>query len=318
LRILVVESLTARAHFSPAGTLPPSLLAEGRAMFDAVSADFALIPGVELLTHLDLAAYSPAAVADLARTANRTLIVAPETDLELLRLVEALEAAGAKHLNATPEGVRIAGDKLALAELLRTHAIPTPATAAWDGTMPRSFPCVLKPRFGAGSQDTFRIDSPEEYVARLAAAGGGFAGPMIVQEFVPGIAASMSIVARASGYEFQPGTRQILSDDGEFHYLGCELLVSDEVETGMQKSIAEMMAILGVHLRGWIGFDMVLSECGPIVIEINPRLTTSYIALRNLRPTNPMAAMLTADDESPSRSSNEAIRSSGYRYGCDG
>ena len=318
MRILVVESLTARAHFSPAGTLPPSLLAEGRAMFDAVSADFVLIPGVELLTHLDLAAYSPAAVADLARTADRTLIVAPETDLELLRLVEALEAVGARHLNATPEGVRIAGDKLALAELLRTHAIPTPATAAWDGTMPRSFPCVLKPRFGAGSQDTFRIDSPEEYVARLAAAGGGFAGPMIVQEFVPGIAASMSIVARASGYEFLPGTRQILSDDGEFHYLGCELLVSDEVETAMQKSIAEMMAILGVHLRGWIGFDMVLSECGPIPIEINPRLTTSYIALRNLRPTNPMAAMLTADDESPSRSSNEAIRSSGYRYGCDG
>ncbi len=35
-------------------------------------------------------------------------------------------------------------------------------------------------------------------------------------------------------------------------------------------------------LRGYVGVDMVLSEDAVLLIEINPRITTSYIALRQV------------------------------------
>jgi hypothetical protein len=34
-------------------------------------------------------------------------------------------------------------------------------------------------------------------------------------------------------------------------------------------------------LRGYVGVDLVLTEREPVVVEVNPRLTTSYIGLKN-------------------------------------
>jgi Predicted ATP-utilizing enzyme (ATP-grasp superfamily) len=40
-------------------------------------------------------------------------------------------------------------------------------------------------------------------------------------------------------------------------------------------------------LSGYVGIDLVLSEGGPLVIEINPRLTTAYAGLRQSLGKNP-------------------------------
>ena len=39
-------------------------------------------------------------------------------------------------------------------------------------------------------------------------------------------------------------------------------------------------------LTGYVGVDLVLTEDSALLIEINPRLTTSYIALRQVTPVN--------------------------------
>ncbi|MCP8319313.1 MAG: ATP-grasp domain-containing protein, partial [Candidatus Methylarchaceae archaeon HK01B] len=39
-------------------------------------------------------------------------------------------------------------------------------------------------------------------------------------------------------------------------------------------------------LKGYVGVDIVLSKSGPVLIEINPRLTVSYIGLRNVSNIN--------------------------------
>ena len=50
--------------------------------------------------------------------------------------------------------------------------------------------------------------------------------------------------------------------------------------------------------RGYVGVDLVLGDdesgAGDAVIEINPRLTTSYVGLRKLVRENLAAAMLAA------------------------
>jgi hypothetical protein len=39
-------------------------------------------------------------------------------------------------------------------------------------------------------------------------------------------------------------------------------------------------------LRGYIGFDLICTANGPLLVEINPRLTTSYIGYRELATAN--------------------------------
>ena len=45
-------------------------------------------------------------------------------------------------------------------------------------------------------------------------------------------------------------------------------------------------------LAGYVGVDVVLGEASEVVIEINPRLTTSYVGLRALATDNLMDVLL--------------------------
>jgi len=47
-------------------------------------------------------------------------------------------------------------------------------------------------------------------------------------------------------------------------------------------------------LRGYVGVDLVLTEKGPVVIEVNPRLTTSYVGVRKIVAFNPAQAIINA------------------------
>ena len=50
------------------------------------------------------------------------------------------------------------------------------------------------------------------------------------------------------------------------------------------------MAIPG--LWGYVGVDLMLAKEGPVVLEINPRLTTSYCGLRRALGINTAAMVL--------------------------
>ncbi|MGH8522453.1 MAG: ATP-grasp domain-containing protein, partial [Gammaproteobacteria bacterium] len=47
-------------------------------------------------------------------------------------------------------------------------------------------------------------------------------------------------------------------------------------------------------LRGYIGIDLVITASGPIVMEINPRLTEAYVGLRQSLRFNPAAPVVDA------------------------
>jgi predicted ATP-grasp superfamily ATP-dependent carboligase len=59
-------------------------------------------------------------------------------------------------------------------------------------------------------------------------------------------------------------------------------------------SVAKRVVESYSGLRGYVGVDFVLTKDGPVVIEVNPRLTTSYIGLREVVRFNPAQAMLDA------------------------
>ena len=47
-------------------------------------------------------------------------------------------------------------------------------------------------------------------------------------------------------------------------------------------------------LRGYIGIDFVLTEGKPFVVDVNPRLTTSFVGLRGVAGFNVAEAIVNA------------------------
>ena len=173
----------------------PSLLAEGRAMLDAVTADARAIPGVDVVTAATAADFDR-----LAGAADWTLVIAPECGGRLEELCRRVVAARGRLLGPSPDAVRLTADKLMLCDHWRRRRFdasvlvldseptsperkrrPNSAVAYAPGWSSTSFDegqgwSSKAPR-RAGSQAT-RLD-------RLPPAEP-WPGPMIAQEYVAG------------------------------------------------------------------------------------------------------------------------------------
>jgi predicted ATP-grasp superfamily ATP-dependent carboligase len=156
------------------------------------------------------------------------------------------------------------------------------------------YPAVLKPRDGAGSQGVRLVHSAADVVEKLPNA-------MRLEAFVRGQSASVAAVCGPRGNVILPACSQRLTGDGCFSYLGgCTPLASEMA--GRAQVLAQRTISALPSTCGYVGIDMVLGEGGSpdVVIEVNPRLTTSYVGLRQLVRENLAAAMLhTADGDPP-------------------
>ncbi|MBA4188157.1 MAG: hypothetical protein C0467_09085 [Planctomycetaceae bacterium] len=290
MRVLVSEYMTALGIGRDSASPEHGMYREGRAMRDAVVADFAAIPGVEVLESSEEAG-------------DWSLVIAPESDGILSRAVQRVPDLGNKHLGPSPDAIELTSDKLALSQHWREHKVPTPATTDREPTRCEVFPVVWKPQDGAGSTATFKLNSAFDVAsakARLAAEN--HTGPMILQEFVPGRAASVAFLCGPRGQVPLLPTFQLLSDDGRFKYLGGELPIPPQfAERAVRLGQRAVDCVPG--LLGYVGVDLVLGNVADgsndYAIEINPRLTTSYVGLRALADFNIAEAMLQAAKGEP-------------------
>jgi predicted ATP-grasp superfamily ATP-dependent carboligase len=301
----------------PSETIGGSLAVEGRAMLCAVVDDLSRIAGVEVETTWDArlgrSPFSRAQTTQtespadelrhfrrLAAACDATLVIAPEFDGTLLSRCRIVEEAGGRLLGPGSRAVALCTDKLRLAVHLREAGIETiPAeNFTWDDTRPnspadgpREFPVVIKPRDGAGSQNTWLVKSADEFIRlRTEFAGDLPRGEFVAQPYVGGQAASVALLFAPSQQEVEilVPAEQRISGDGRFRYLGGRLPLRKADSAALQRTaLAACRSIPG--LRGYVGVDLIVpsAEPGrPIVVEINPRLTTSYLGYRALAESN--------------------------------
>jgi len=289
--VFVYEYLMAIGADGDSSSPPaPSLYCEGRAMFEAISADLQSLPDVEV-RHLQRDNRDD--FTRLARECDWSLIIAPEFDGILEDRCRNVLAAGGRLLGPTPDAVRLTADKWKLFQHFREQQIPTPDT--WrHRERQMSFPFVVKPFDGAGSQRTFLINDEGDYRRTIEEVGSEQLSKSIFQRYVEGDAASVGVIGGCIA--LQPCSQRI-SNEGRFHYLGG----STPIRTDLRER-AQALALRAVQsvpgLNGYVGVDLVLGN-EDVAIEINPRLTTSYIGLRQAANFNIAGMMLNLADGKP-------------------
>jgi len=60
------------------------------------------------------------------------------------------------------------------------------------------------------------------------------------------------------------------------------------------QGLADLLMNLIPGLRGFVGVDYIETVAGPVVLEINPRLTTSYVAMSDSLGINTAQLILDA------------------------
>lgn len=223
--------------------------------------------------------------------ADAVFVIAPEFFRILeSRTREVERLAPGQLIGCSSDAVRLCADKFALAEFLPTIGITTIDTHLFDPQQPTAdwpFPIVIKPNDGAGSTLTFRVDNApqlEEVSARLREDNEGFA--FIQQPFIPGLALSGAALISGPPFdrrvEILPIGKQNVCNNGRFQYLGSEFHGRTTLHDHQLSEQIMLNCCESIHgLFGHVGFDLIATSGEVQLVEINPRLTTSWSERRD-------------------------------------
>lgn len=216
-----------------------------------------------------------------ARECDAALIVAPESDGILAKAVAMLHAAGVDVISGSGDFLRVASDKLLTAKTLNAAGVPHPLYMAlsdrrFQKELQQFDKFVVKPRDGCGTQEIKKFDSFDNARAELE-------DNLILQPWMPGRAISIAMVASATHHTFLPAVAQNLCEV-TCEYAGGHGPLDDDSQRRAAALASRAIAAMPPTVRGFVGLDLLLGaraseDC---VIEINPRLTTSYVGLRRM------------------------------------
>jgi predicted ATP-grasp superfamily ATP-dependent carboligase len=223
---------------------------------------------------------------------DAALIVAPETDGILSKLTAQAEIAGVPVLGSGASAAAIAGDKAECSRIFGLADLPAPETRITDfGSALRvakemGTPLVIKPVDGVGCEGVFQVDRLRELPAILAIVRGVTSHERILlQSVARGIPASVSLLVAKGRCLSLSLNRQLMEGNSPFRYIGSQVPFPHPTAPYALKLAADAAGRID-GLNGYVGVDLVLREGGAELIEINPRLTTSYIGLRQVVQLN--------------------------------
>jgi len=324
LRLSVYE------HVSGGGcagqTISPSVLSEGFGMLRSIVSDFKLA-GHQVTVLLDgrLSRLNPPMAADCtipvfytkeaekilldaAKVNDAVYVIAPETQKTLQSLVELVEHIGTVSLNCDVNAIQKVADKAVLHETLKKNGFPTPNTAVLnvDVGLPSvkqvirskfSYPVVFKPVDGVscGGLSIVKGDAQvEKAINKIKAKSAG--KHFLVQEFLDGEASSVSVLCtgeKAFAVSLNRQSVKVAGPEAVSSYEGGTVPFDHPLKHEAFK-VGEKVVEAFAGLRGYVGVDLVLVKDKSFVVDVNPRLTTSYVGLREVASFNVAEALINA------------------------
>ena len=218
---------------------------------------------------------------DLPRSPESIREYAEDNSVDAVLLgpgLEEMRLGGIWVLNNSPEKISKVSDKLWLAGWLDRKGYPSIPTEKLEDAEALKAPLrIVKPRKGAGGVGTFLLTGDCEL--------GDLQGDLIIQEWVSGIPASISLIGNSDCAAAIALNEQMMGipwlGSRGFRYCGnitpLSLTKVDRSSEILSKDILrlgeEIVSDLG--LVGSNGIDFILTREGPVVVEVNPRFQGS-------------------------------------------
>jgi len=322
MKIIVYEHVSGGGYAEQ--PIPTSVLAEGFGMLREIVADYTaaghevtvlldsriakLHPPLEAFCILSIffSKESERFLRNVASINDATYIIAPETGHTLQSLVEVTEQTGKISLNCESEAIKTVADKAALYDDLQKKGFRTPKTLVLNSSdsliqvtqaikRELSYPVIFKPVDGVGCGG-LSIVKEEAHVKKALEKikAESRTTHFVVQQFIEGESASVSLLcnnkkAVALSFNMQSITlaepNETSSYDG-----GCVPFNHPQKQEAL--SLAEKVVESFSGLRGYVGVDLVLAKNGSHIVDVNPRLTTSYIGLSKVADFNVAEALI--------------------------
>ncbi len=280
-----------------------------------------LNPPIEADCVIPIFSFKEAQQAILKTCANidAAYVIAPETAGTLQALVEFIEQNGVPLLNCRSTAIRAVSDKANLYETLKANKLKTPKTVRVNVaqyvkeaiTVKFDFPVVFKPVDGVGCSGLSIVKNESQVEGAIAKIDAELASEtFMVQEHLEGEAVSVSLLCTGSKSMPVSLNKQnvtLSTPDKASCYVGGCVPFEHKMK---QKAFQTAEKVVGCFsgLNGYVGVDLILTEKGPVVVDVNPRLTTSFIGLSRIAGFNFADAIVKASlkNELPANASLSA------------
>jgi tyramine---L-glutamate ligase len=323
LKIAVYEYISGGGYAGQ--PIPQSALVEGFGMLRCLVADLKAA-GHEMTVLIDkrLSKLNPPLAADctipifypeeprrflesVLQVNDATYIIAPETGQILQTLVSAIKKEEKFSLNCKAAAINLVANKASLYKHLKERGFPTPKTVILDkdynlneiqDAINRDFryPVICKPTDGAGCFGLSVIKNENQ----LGQAFGKIKNSspnnrIMIQEYVKGSSASVSLLSNGKkAFGISLNEQNVSCEaEGESNYFGGCIPLKHPLKQ-YALVLAEKVVESFSGLQGYIGVDLILSENQVSIVDINARLTTSYVGVRAVAGFNVAGAMVNA------------------------
>lgn len=291
MNILIFEYITGGGMVGQ--TLPATLVSEGEVMLNAIACDLSDISDVQVgilrdyrlqTCGQDMVEHIVTEDSNYSETIERVvekidalLIIAPESGGLLTKLCNEYSGREFLLLNSSTECVELTSDKLKTYEFLNKLSIAhIPTYEINDINYIESGKIIVKPIDGVGCENTYLINNKSSINELL---GSAEKNNYIVQPYIQGKSASLSLLCWDGECRILSANIQNIKINAERLGLqGCNVNALDR-DVFRQFSTKLVKAVPG--LRGYVGVDIIITEDEILLVEINPRLTTSYAGLRS-------------------------------------
>ncbi len=195
-----------------------------------------------------------------------------------------------KLFGSTRDAVHLAASKYRTSQALQARGVPVVPTFRAQSRLPAgSSAWVVKPDDGAGCSDTHIFPHRAGAIKWI---GGQSQSDYVLQPYIPGRPCSLSLLC-SEGEVFLMGCNdhRVAVSDNQFQYMGS-IINSIEDASGELQQMARCVLAAMPGMWGYVGIDFIITDHGPVVLEVNPRMTLSHVGLHASTGTNPVQILL--------------------------
>ena len=304
LKILVFEYITGGGLNK--SDFPESLAREGLLMLQSLVDDLTRIDVVEPLIMLDYRMIgrlspNPANIhiigpehdshqefTRLMSLCDAVWPIAPESDAILQTLCEEVERSGKLLLTPPASAVAVSGNKWLTYRQLRQHSIATVQTQKLVDFSFIPGEWMLKPADGVGCADSYMISKQKDFDTITATLDKD---KYIIQPHIQGEKASLScLFKQGRGWLLCANRQHFELINKQYHLTGITVNFQSDISNylNLVNDVAKAMP----NLWGHVGIDLIEKAEQILVLEINPRLTTSYAGIHEAIGINCARAVL--------------------------